>query len=327
MILTTAGPAALIAAATVDAIAGAAIWARRLDPLKTLLFAPEGRSGSVFDAPALTAPELRRICCIGLPLVADDLPPIEAAYSRSGLVEKLFVDNHYLHREFLGRLRALGVEMKVDARAVSATDRLLLHLRNPLPWETDLAKAVETGPAEAPEPWRGWLFTILAVYRDPFSIREAINPLIEERFDAFDPALRAVGEELWQESVEFAASQLHCVDIGGPVLAVFGLSRASGGDFRLFGDAVLRRENAQLALVFYDELDRLAIRSAPWAKPIVDAAGLAAAATDPLWKVYAYDRNTLFVERQDMEKLAVIEQTVEVLKLYFKNKQQSLDKQ
>jgi hypothetical protein len=311
------GRTAIVAAATLDGIAGAAIWAGRRAPVKTLLFAPEGQTGPAFAAPALAAPDVARLYGLGLPLIAGDLPAVATAFGRAGLAETVWLDHHYIHAEHAAELRRRGAHVVNDPARDDSTDLLLWYLGRPQDWELALAQALRDDPENAPEPWRSWMYVFLATQSEPFAIRRAIQPLTEQRFEAYDPALREAGETRWREVREFAAGAIHETAVGDRRLAIVGLPPSAQNDYRLLADAVLRRRGVDLALVFFDGVPRLALRRLPVAAPGDDFPALADLPLAPGGRAYLYDRNTLFLETSAAGPLADLGHVVDALRAHF----------
>jgi hypothetical protein len=264
----------------------------------------------------LTRPAIQRLRCLGLPLVAADLPAIEAAVGRGGLSETTWLDHHFMNAAHAEALRRRGAQVVNDTAENNALDLLLSHQLRREPWELALAQALHGDPEAAPEPWRSWLYVFLAVRDEPFAIRRAILPLTEKRFEAYDPALRAVGEDHWDEVREFADSAFHETDLGERRLTFIGLPPSAQNDYGVLVDAVLRRRGADLALVFFDGVSRLALRRLPTAasgSEFFELAGLSRLERD----AFLYDRNTLFLETASDKRLADLDRVVDALRAHF----------
>jgi hypothetical protein len=245
--------AVLVAAATLDGIACAAVWARRIPLLRAVLFAPEGQTGRVFAMPALISSDAKwqNIYCAGLSLAESELEAVSATMMRPGLRQAIWLDHHHLHRACIARLRNYE----------SSCSLLLRHLHSEDKNDRRLCEAVRAAPDQLDEPWRSWLFVFLAVQPESFSIHHAIQPLIEGRPRDFDSALRADGELRWREMVDFARSPFHSSVCGEQRLVVAGLASTQRLEFRLLVDEIIRGHEADLCLVFFDYLPRLVLRA------------------------------------------------------------------
>lgn len=314
LVLTTTGHTALVAPATLDGMAGAAIWASRLERLKTMMFAPEGRTATVFTAPALaTAPNLRQLRCFNLPLVSGDLPAVETVLARDGLSDVVWLDHHYVHDDHVSRLQQAGAQLVLDPTYFHASRLLLDFLGDPEPWAEALVDALDREIEHVDEPWRSWLLVFHAVRGEPFSIRHAIAPLSDGRFEAYDPALRATGEQLVNDIRELAASPLHALQVGSRRLVVAGLPPSVQENFRYVTDEIRRCNEADLVLAFFDGIPRLVLATGPETGdgPSLLSLGdrLSAAGLD----AYHYDRRTVFAGAGDLPLHDAIDRVLKAL--------------
>ncbi len=307
--------AAVVAAATVDGIVSAVIWARALPQCNTMLFTPEGRTGQLFAIPALTDPNAkwRNLHCACLPLVDPDLESITKVLLRPGLGHVEWVDHHHLNPVHAARLRAAGVRLIHDPGGESSSALLLSHLGAKQETDLLLAHAVQSRPEELDEPWRSWFFVFLAVQLEPFAIRQAVHPLIDNRVQAFDPAWRDAGEGRWQEILDFAATPFHTIAAGGRRLVLMGLASTERIEYRLLVDEVLRRQNGDVALVFFDDLPRLILRTPGELATTAWLPRFDQMLTGCGGRLFLYDRHTAFLEPMSGAKREVIEQAAELI--------------
>lgn len=308
---------ALVASATLDGIAGAAIWASRLPGLQSWLFAPEGLGRLVFSSPALmTNLRFNALHVFNLPLVDEDLPAVEAVLMRSGLIEKVWLDHHYQSREQQALLLRNGVRLVNEPRHHLSSRLLLEYLNEPEPWMRELVEAVEQGPATAAEPWLSWLLVFLAVAGEPFGIRQAVSPLAERRFEAFDPALRKIGLDQWRQIREMAGGALHEVPLAAHRLVVVGLPHSRQQDYQLLVRTIFREKEAQLALVFFDQAPRMILAVNPPNRDEFDLLACGEALEQGGFHTWHYDRLTLFAQHDELKALAAIEKALTVLQAW-----------
>ncbi|HPQ67727.1 MAG TPA: hypothetical protein PKW95_01280 [bacterium] len=312
------GDGALLAAATLDGIACAVLWQRHLGDLKTVLFAPEGLTGHMFQAPALIAnANLRRLYCAALPVRDEEVEFIDAVLERPSLREVVWLDHHHLHRDFLARLYRNRVTVVHDAKQLSGTALLAKHLQADDEVNAALCRLVDGGGAQMPEPWSQWFFVFLAVREDPYQIRRAVQPLVEGRFEAFDPALRDNGRELWENIGELAAQPYHTVALGDERLAVVGLPLSQELDFRLLADQIMHRHDLQFTLLFFDDLHRLILRGNPQRLSPDTFRRLQYRLEEQGLPIFLYDRHTFFIEPREPNKRTAIEDVLSLLTASF----------
>jgi len=312
------GDGALLAAATLDGIACAVLWQRHLGALKTVLFAPEGLTGQLFQAPALLANRnLQRLYCAALPVRDAEVESVDAVLERSSLREIVWLDHHHLHRAFLERLHRRHVTIVHDAKQLSSVSLLATQLKTHDEIDAALCRLVDGDGAQLPEPWAPWFYVFLAVRGDPYQIRRAVQPLVEGRINAFDPALRDAGREWWTSLDELAAQSYHTISLGDDRLAVVGLPLSQELDFSLLADRIMRRHDLQFTLLFFDDLHRLILRGDPQRLSPTAFRRLQRRLEEQGLSVFLYDHCTFFVEPQEPDKRTAIEDVLSLLTTSF----------
>ncbi len=312
------GDGALLASATLDGIACAVLWQRRLGDLKTVLFTPEGLTGHLFQAPALIAnANLHRLYCAALPVRDEEVEIVDAVLDRPSLREIVWLDHHHLHGDFLTRLHRRRATIVHDADQPSSAALLATHLSANDEVGAALCRLVDGGGAQMPEPWSHWFYVFLAVREDPYQIRRAVQPLVEGRFEAFDPVLRDAGRELWSTIDELAAQTYHQVALGEDRLAVVGLPMSQELDFRLLADRIMRRHDLQFTLLFFDDLHRLILRGNPQRLSPETFRRLQHRLEEQGLPLFLYDRHTVFIEPREANKRTAIEDVLSLLTSSF----------
>ncbi len=309
-----AGGAALVASATLDGIAGAVIWAHRLGPLKTILFAGEGQAKSTLTAPALATSGIARFYALGLALVADDTPLALAIVRRPALREVVWLDHHHLNGALVEMLQGHNGARVVHNPAYRFSSQLLVDTLNDAPsWSRELAAALDRDIESVDEPWRSWLYVFLAVREEPYSIRHAITPLIDERFEAFDPALVAAGRQQWEELLSLASSPMHEVALDGLRLVIAGLPPSSQSAYRLLVDAIGKTKDARVVIAFFDTLPRLIVALTGRGASSIDLLHLGERVMAAGLSAFHYDRRTMFVDTVGLSSQAAIDRVVRAL--------------
>jgi hypothetical protein len=252
-----------------------------------------------------------------LPVTPADLPTLDAAIGTREHAEVVWADSHYLSAANARFLQTRGVRLIHDPAADSTAALLLRFFGDGQPWEATLAAGLSRPLDEAPEPWRGWLLTLLAVLDDPYHIRHALAPLVEERFAACDPALRAAGEERWQRIRSYADSHVHALDLSGRRLLTLGLPRGERSEYRLLLDSLLRAKQAALALTFFDEHARLILRVCTDQVPPEEWHRLGEHLTAARIGAYLYDRRTMFLDVDESSRVTAIERVTTELQAFF----------
>lgn len=300
LMVTEQGYAGLVSTATMDGIVSAILWARHIDNLKTVLFAAEGQTGGVFQAPALTSQKnLRRLYCVSLPLVDDDIGPVTQVISRGNLTDITWLDHHNMHADHVSALNVHGAKVINDVSFYDSHTLLWSHLKVQDEVGEALAVAMGQGLTAASEPWASWLFVILAVREEPYDIRHAIEPLVEGRTLAYDPALREAGIAHWEEILALAETPVYQVDAGNKRLATLGLAATHRLDYRLITDRLMQKRDVDICLFFFDDLNRLVIRFKPTEGQGADPLHvLGERLSEKDFHVYHYDRHTLFLEHR-----------------------------
>jgi len=308
---------ALLAVATLDGIAGAAIWARRLSPLKSFLFAAEGKTGDLFQIPALTnLPDLRQLYCLGLSLTDDDLPAVLNVLEKRRFSEAIWLDHHVMNPQHVAELSAHGVQVINKYTFDRSCDLLAASLEDADDLSDNLCRFLGESFENADEPWLSWLYVFLAVRDDLFTIRHAIQPLIENRLEAYDPALRQAGEKEWENITHLAKGNFHDVQVGERRFAVLGLASSQRNNYRLIADHVMLQRDVDLGLVFFDDLNRLVLRRPP-TRDGIDLWALAEKLEAHTINVFLYDRNTVFLEPPQDDKLQAIEETLDLISSFY----------
>jgi hypothetical protein len=307
------GEQALLATATLDGIAGAAIWASTLGKLKTFLFTPEGETTKLLTMPALRdAANLARVFAFSLPLTDADLPALTHVLERPTIREVVWLDHHFLHTNHVEALQERHARLVHDPSFFSATELLIDHLPEPPEWAPALAAALADGAESAPEPWRSWLTVFLAVRSEPYSIRHAISPLIDGRLEAFDPALVAAGSAELARLRKMAASPMHEQKIAGWRVVVAGLPPSEQQDYRLLTDMIRRERSADVVVAFFDGVARLVV-AGRIGEGGMNSFELDLALESRGLTVFHYDAGTFFVETETVGTLASIELVLEAL--------------
>ncbi|MDP8225503.1 MAG: hypothetical protein P9L99_19235 [Candidatus Lernaella stagnicola] len=305
---------ALVAVASLDGIAGAAIWAHQLSPLKAFLFAAEGAVGHTLSAPAL-GPDagIKALHFIGLPLMAEDMEALRKLIDRPDFTEVRWLDHHYLHADHVSLMQRHGVRIINDTRVGSSTRLLLDSLSEPPEWGGHVYRALEAGIEAAGDPWRQWLLVFLAVRESPFDIRHAIAPLIDERFEAFDPALVEAGEEIWRRIRAMAESPMHEVEAGGLRLVVSGLPPSELSTYRLMIEAIARHRDADLVIAAFDRQARLVVAAPRVTSAKIDLLEIGERIVSAGLNVFHYDAGTLFIDTADLSVPKAVDRIIAVV--------------
>jgi len=308
------GRKALVAAASMDGLAGAAIWAAVAGPLDLMLFTTEGLTGRIFQTPSLmTAPQISELYCYAMPLIKSDLDFIQPVAQQTGLIRMIWLDHHHMHVESESRLRSWGVQV-INDPSYDSSCSLLMNYQPPADaWARELCQALQIGPGLAGEPWRSWLLVFLAVQSDLFGIRTALQPLIEGRFQSFDSGLRQAGLALWNDLCAKAEGPLHEFQVGARRVMILGVSAADRINYRLLVDRVMNQRNIDLGLLFFDDLERFVCYSNPVGPQAVDLWSFGDQLAQAGHKVYYYDRRTIYLEPTPGNKLAALERTIEAI--------------
>lgn len=307
-------PTLVLCPATWDGLASSVILTRHLDGVDYQLYCDEDNVASVIDYPVLTkSPKRRSLVVAGLPLPENQIQKVISVFSSDGIDQVTWYCHHFMSDVAAKTLSDTGVKVVIGNEFGTTSELLLAALKINDELSKKITTSILTGPESGSE-YVPWLYLMLALYMEHYSVRHALKPLIEGRTAEFDKKLFKSGKEFYSQLKEATDSSVHFkTDWQGRQAAVVGLPLSFKPYFRIAASLIAQRLCCQYLLMFFDSGNQVLLVRGVGSGEYVDFLELTKNIEGKIGtQVRVYDKNILIMgPQEDIQTL--VEKVIDVL--------------